>query len=235
MATRCPAPRSSIPGSTAATLLTTPSTLTEITSPASPASSFVPAVVLLIPAFATSTSTLPHLASTRSATPFIAEGSRTSAGSASASPPPRSISSPNLNSSSPRRAVSPRRAPRLPNSNASARPMPDEAPVMRTTFPFQSYFIGDSAQPGHVLAEDAQGFAQVVLFYQKVVAREGGERADGDALRGEYPRDVGEEADHVPAEFHVERHQTEAASVFASRAAWRIARQSDSSTSSVTS
>ena len=47
-------------------------------------------------------------------------------------------------------------------------------------------------------AEGAERAAQVFLFDEQVVAREGGERADRDALGGEYLRHAREVADDVP-------------------------------------
>ncbi|MEA2172428.1 MAG: hypothetical protein QOD00_20 [Blastocatellia bacterium] len=67
------------------------------------------------------------------------------------------------------------------------------------------------AEFGDVFAQDAQGLAQVILFYQEMVSGEGRERADADACAGQdsgYARHV---ADHVPVEFKVERDQSKVA------------------------
>jgi hypothetical protein len=138
MATRCPLPRLSIPGSTADTLFDAPMKLTEIRSDTSPARSSVAALTVAIPAFATSTSTRPHNSSTRSTAASTSAATRTSAGSVSARPPSRSTSSATLTSSAARRASSATDAPRRPNSNANARPMPLDAPVIKTTLFRQS-------------------------------------------------------------------------------------------------
>src|SRR4051794_18708077 len=90
---------------------------------------------MLAMAALTQTSIGPSCSSARSAAPSTSSAWATSAGSASAPPPPLRISRSTVRRPSSPRATRPTVAPRRPNSSAVARPTPADAPVTTTTVP----------------------------------------------------------------------------------------------------
>jgi hypothetical protein len=91
----------------------------------------------MMPALATTMSSLPKRSSTVPAAPVIASRSATSARMASAVPPAATICPAVCSSGPGRRPVTAARAPAPANATAMAAPMPVPPPVTRATFPFK--------------------------------------------------------------------------------------------------
>src|SRR5882672_5347198 len=118
---------------TAATELTTPMTLTSNNFATASALRFVAWAVMPTPAFANNTSIGPNLVRSSSTARRTACSSVTSAGNGIAWPPAAPISSTISCNASARRASNPTAAPRRASSVAKPRPIPEDAPVTRTT------------------------------------------------------------------------------------------------------
>jgi hypothetical protein len=95
------------------------------------------------PAFSSARSILPNLSTVVVTTFAAAFSSNASAAKARHLPPLRVISSARSSSLSLRRAVTTTVAPAAANFNEMARPIPDEAPTIRTTFSLNSIFASE--------------------------------------------------------------------------------------------